>query len=759
MASRVQVSGMHQMAWPGLGVVAGAWVWPWVPADVDEAFGVVLLGAAVWLWTRRFGAMMMGVGLGALALASQPSGPALKGWGSLEGRVVASTGRETVLSVERWTPWGASGRRVEGNVCLQLADASLPPGTHLAVFGRAAPVVPSSLPGAPSMWAHRVRQRVSTTLRAEVYVSDAPKARATPEGLNGLSTALVTGDRRGVPEELARLMRRTGTNHLLAISGFHVGLVASMGWWLGAQASHAFALYWRRGVGRGPRLLAGWVVALVFVGSVGWPISGVRALGLLTLGSIARASRRVLQPLSLLGAVAVLQVCVEPAVVGSLAFQLSYTAVWGLIRWTPMLDRWGASVGVPHWIRGPCAASVAATMGTLPPMLWWIQALPPWSPFANLVAMPLAGTVLVPLSFLAFALPPTLCSPAVWAANEVTNLLSWCLAWFDGPLAVLAVTLPGALWLGGVVFVVRGGWAPPWAVLLSTQLSVVPLNEARVVMLDVGQGDATWVREASGRTWLIDTGSWGRPLVSWLRRRGATHVDVLVLTHADRDHQGGAVAVLQALSVEEVWLPELQGFRAVWEAAMSRGVPIRVAPEGALSSTQMVRGATRNDRSMVLSIQLEGHVVVFPGDITRRVEAQLDLPRAVVARLPHHGSRTSSSRGFLQDVRAHAWLVGAGRGRGFGHPHDEVLERVSEVGGRVFASHRQGSVEFGLRSDRLRWRAWTASALPGISPPWQTQALWTTTTRAPTRQQAGPRLPPERSTLSGPAPTPAPSPG
>jgi len=213
-----------------------------------------------------------------------------------------------------------------------------------------------------------------------------------------------------------------------------------------------------------------------------------------------------------------------------------------------------------------------------------------------------------------------------------------------------------------------------------------------------------------------------------LRALGVRRLDLVVASHGDLDHRGGLPAVLRALPVAEVWLPpggrKDPAFRELIAVAETRGVrleergagsvsvqlgDLRVTPVWPPPDTAGGRSAGRNDRSLTLRIEVAGHALLFPGDLEAGAESQLIASgaslRAEVLKLPHHGSRSSSSARFLEAVDGAVAVVSAPRFSRFGMPHPEVVARASADGYAVWWTGRDGAVLIGL-DPRLWVRGW-----------------------------------------------------
>jgi competence protein ComEC len=372
---------------------------------------------------------------------------------------------------------------------------------------------------------------------------------------------------------------------------------------------------------------------------------------------------------------------------------------------------------------------------------------------ANLVAIPWTGAVLLPASLLsvaAAALPEELHSGLPLAAAEriaagSLAAVEWAAAWLPtlGPRPPpVAVWLAAASLLAIAALCARAALYRVLLCLASSALlalappATLPVPLPRLVALDVGQGDAFLIQGRSGAVLVdaaratpggVDLGR--RVVVPALAALGVDRLDLLVVTHADLDHRGGAPAVLEQVPVAALWLPHGgrsdPGFSSLLAVAAARGTavserglhspPLRAGdllveplwpPAGA-------RHGSRNDRSLAVRITVGARRVLLPGDLEAEAETLLiasqgDL-RADVLALSHHGSRSSSTQGFLAAVGASVALVSAPCHGRFGMPHPEVLARADSAAASVWWTGRDGALVVGLGEPLHVW-GWASSA-------------------------------------------------
>jgi len=510
---------------------------------------------------------------------------------------------------------------------------------------------------------------------------------------------VAVGDRSAVSEETWSLLRRTGTAHLLAISGFHVGIVALVVGLFIRFVSRIVGVVRPVGVPIGWSWGLGAAAGFAYAMAAGGPVSAQRAAWCLAGVAVARVFGRVADPMGLLGCAAVAVLMVDPSAVASAGMQLSFGAVVGILRITPWIVRW-VPPDLPwlgRWAIQGMSVTVGATLGTLPAAAWWFQDMAPLSPVANLVAMPVMAFVVVPCASLAVWGPAGSVELASQVGTAALNMLFVMLQPLAvqplhpavGPIAAIALVAP-LLWPGRPALVIP---------IVGCALGLREMPKAdTVTFLDVGQGDAALIELASGRRLLVDGGPPSDRVLAWLRRRGIRRLDAVVVSHGDADHLGGALPVLAGLRVDALWLADVDGMEEALELARSRGIGVVVHPVGS--------DGDRNDRSLVFTEA----GTLFTGDIGERAERALapSLAPVAVLKVPHHGSRSSSSQALVNAARPSIAVIGVGRRNMYGHPHPTVVRRYQEHGAEVYRTDLHGSIEVTLRSDHLSIRTFRA---------------------------------------------------
>lgn len=545
----------------------------------------------------------------------------------------------------------------------------------------------------------------------------------------GAIAALVLGDGSGLSTTDWRLLQHTGTVHLMVISGQHIALLA--GFLYGLVALLAKLGAWPR---RLPWLPCACALALsgalLYGFLAGFEVPVRRACVMVALVLLWRMRFRHLGAWWPLLLALIVVLLLEPLASLQPGFWLSFSAVAILVLvFAGRLGLWG-------WWRGLTRAQWTMAIGLLPMML--ILGLPVSSsgPLANLIAVPWVGMVVVPLALLGTLLLPVplLGEGVLWLAGGALHLLfellgamaAWLPAWLPSNLPLWAWLLAAA---GALLLLLPAGVPLRWpgiALLLPALFLPAPqLDDGRadIWVLDVGQGLAVLVRtrehallyDAGPRFGDFDTGE--RIVLPSLRALNLRQLDVMLLSHADNDHAGGAAAIKAGMPVSRVVSGEPQRLADALGAEACASGQSWQWNEVTFRLWQWQRAGSGNQLSCVLQIEAAGERLLLTGDIDVQAERalmQADLPLASQWLLaPHHGSRTSSSQAFIDAVAARHVLITRSRHNAFGHPHPQVLARYRAAGVEVHDTALHGALHIrlgqhgtarGLRSEPRFWR-------------------------------------------------------
>ncbi|MEQ8330769.1 MAG: DNA internalization-related competence protein ComEC/Rec2 [Longimicrobiales bacterium] len=553
-----------------------------------------------------------------------------------------------------------------------------------------------------------------------------------------LVAALVLARREGIDPGVRDAFARAGTAHLLAISGFHVGVVAGL------------VLVVLRGMRLSRRRAAvlAVIVTWAYVGLLGFPAAAARAALILTVAALSALRGRPTARWGGLAAAFLVLVATDPARLGGVGFQLSFAGSAGLLAWSrPIAAALRRRVPrLPDEAGAAVAAGAAATLATLPVVAWHFEQVSLVGIPATLVSSPLVAVAL-PGALFGMLLDPLWPGGAAFLALGVDTLLVVLARGTEAvaasPFAAVevprtwvpvaaAVAIPVA-WLvsrrrlsGRVrrVVVMASGVAA--VVVWPAAAALAGRGTLELLVADVGQGDGLALRMPSGRWWVVDAGPPPRPgrrgaLYEALSRRGVVRIETLVLTHPDLDHIGGAAELLAGFEVGQVIDPGRatgkEAFVEVLAAAAAAGVPWRSAAPGLRWNTDGVEirvltpvdtapgGADTdtNDASVVLLVAYGAFEALLTGDAPAAVEralARQGLPEALeVLKVGHHGSDTSTDPLLLSRARPRLGIVSVGRGNRYGHPTRSVLDRLTSAGVEIRRTDRDGSIRVVARRD------------------------------------------------------------
>jgi competence protein ComEC len=589
-----------------------------------------------------------------------------------------------------------------------------------------------------SSWRHPIEQ-------ARQAVRDAVFQQIENRQLAGVIAALVVGDQNAIERADWDVFRATGVAHLMSISGLHITMFA----W---AASLLIGGLWRRSARLTPRLclalpaggagaLGGLLLAILYALFSGWGVPAQRTIWMLAVMILLRQGGRQWPWVQTWLLAMAVVVALDPWALMQAGFWLSFVAVGVLFatdsgavtqggvwaggqlgtessapkgRWRQHLPRWLAGLA------GALREQWIVTLALTPLSLLLFNQVSLVGLLANAVAIPLVTLVVTPLALLGVLWAPVWLA-AAWVVSVLALFLQWLASW---PLA--SISVPAApLWCavagvaGGGLLATRLPWGwralgfPLLLPVLLWQPVHVPHGHFDLLAADIGQGNAVLVRTAS-HSLLYDAGpkfsresdAGHRVLVPLLRALGE-RLDVLMISHRDIDHIGGAAAVLamqpdaRLLSSIEATHP-LQALRKASRCVAGQrwewdGVAFEVLHPAA--ADYGVAGSKSNAMSCVLRISNGSRTALLVGDIESPQELALATAnpaglKADVLLVPHHGSKTSSSAVFLDAVKPQWAVAQAGYRNRFGHPVDSVVARYEERGIRLVKSPQCGAASW-----------------------------------------------------------------
>lgn len=537
----------------------------------------------------------------------------------------------------------------------------------------------------------------------------------------GVMRGLLIGDRSLIPDSRWQTLLKSGTNHLLAISGLHVGIAAAIGYYLTSGIWWLWPMLALRFPRQKAAALAALPPAILYGALAGFTVPTQRALLMLFVISLAVLFDRMRRRFSVLGVGLVVVLLWDSRAVLDAGFWLSFVAVFAIFA---SLNLSRNESRFSRLVR----LQLMLSMGLAPLTLLFFAQASLVAPIANLIAVPYVSIFVVPLLFLATFISSFLPGLGSFLTGIVDLLLAglfFILEWITSPswsAIRYAVGEPwqlAALLLTGLSVLLPRGIPGRFLLLLM----IIPLATAQgtkrgsgdfeVTFLDVGQGSAVVVETAT-HSLVYDTGPsyhGGRsaaetvvlPYLTW---RGLRRVDRLVLSHMDNDHAGGADVLRERRLIELVMAPErlevgpISKFQRCEAGLVWRwdGVTFAV-----LHPTPGKGSGTENDQSCVIHISSSAGSVLLAGDIESSAELSLirqagPILKADVLLAPHHGSATSSTRAFLEQVAPRWAVFSVGYKNRFGFPHAAVLERYEAMDIGLLRTDQSGAVRMTFSS-------------------------------------------------------------
>ncbi|MFE8696755.1 DNA internalization-related competence protein ComEC/Rec2 [Cytobacillus sp. FJAT-53684] len=557
-----------------------------------------------------------------------------------------------------------------------------------------------------------------------------------------LAAALLFGERDFIDPDVLRSYEKLGIVHLLAISGLHVGMLAGMIYFLGIRAgirrermTTALLLFlpcYALLTGAAPSVIRAVFMMILFL--------ALRKWGLFSLNTI-----------DIISIVFIIYTFFTPYVIYDVGFQLSFGVSFSLILSAPiLLPRFSNPISLLS------ATSFICQLAATPIMFYYFYEVSLISILANAIFIPIFSLIVLPALFFLFLLHllfGTIINLLIHPLNLIImwmdygalklSLLPFSMLTLGRPpmlimfMYLLSTPLFFSLWehIKGIKRFVQI-LCVPFSIMLIHAISHMFSPYGELTIIDVGQGDSIFIKLPYGKgNYLIDTGGnirfnteeWrerkepfevGKDvIVPFLKSKGVTRIDKLVLTHGDADHIGGAAEVINEIKVKEIILPKSQELseleKKVLVTAKKKGIPWQFVSAGdswesqniifhVLSPQEGVQ-LERNDQSIVLFAAIGGLKWLFTGDLEEKGEEQLvehyNNLKIDVLKAGHHGSKTSTTPLFLDQVQPKLAVISAGKNNRYGHPHQEVLENLKERRIRILRTDIHGAITYIFSGD------------------------------------------------------------
>ncbi|PWA12498.1 DNA internalization-related competence protein ComEC/Rec2 [Pueribacillus theae] len=568
----------------------------------------------------------------------------------------------------------------------------------------------------------------------------------SPES-SGIAQALIFGERKGMDNQILEAYQSLGLVHVLAVSGLHVGVIVIFLFWF----------FIRFGLTREKAAICLLVFLPIYVVLTGAAPSVLRAA--LMAGAILAAYhlKEKFHPLDTISFAFLAILLFHPYFLFHVGFQLSFIISFSLIVSAKTISKYFYS-NVSRLI----AISVVAQLSATPILIYYFYQFSLWSLLVNVLFVPLFSSVLLPLSFLSFIVSlfsPFLAAPFIFIFEMLINFVHWSLHLVQRlpfasftigqPLPIYIVLYYASIFYGFIQMerqnrLTRSAYRCfiPLFVFASIQLIFPYANPyGKVTMLDVGQGDSILIELPFRKgVYLIDTGGsvffgeeedWqirknrfdvGKAIVlPALQAKGIRSIDKLILTHGDADHIGGAWALFDEVKIKQIVYGKSEKYeeeeKRLIQKAAAIGIDIAFVEEGMqwkeAGTNFYILGPkenepSKNNRSILIYTKLGGLSWLFMGDAEEESELRV-LHRypnlnTDVLKVGHHGSKTSSQEPFINSINPKIALISVGKSNLYGHPSEEVIERLAQKNITIFRTDKNGAISYVFSNDKRYFR-------------------------------------------------------
>lgn len=562
-----------------------------------------------------------------------------------------------------------------------------------------------------------------------------------PEKEASILTAMLLGDKSELDEGIRDLYKNNGMIHILSISGLHITMIG-MG---------VYRFLRKLGFSIGIAALIGTTLLVVYGIMTGMGVSTSRAIGMYLIRMLGEVMGRTYDMLTALGVMAICLACINPLYLMHAGFLLSFGSVLGVAIFLPSLLEIFSFFQGGKW-RQALLAGISITLFTLPIQLWFFYEVPTYSILLNFIILPFVGVVmasgmfamLVPGSGVIGTLACLVLTGYEWVC-KMFQLLPFH-TWNPGKPSIYQVIFYYSImlficairtkkWRGKSIFAFL-------CLLLGIVLFELSLSKStKIAFLDVGQGDCIVIETKEREVYVFDCGSSNkkkvgeRILIPYLKYRGIQEVTGLFMSHPDQDHMSGIQELLvledtYGIDVKGIVLPDIisekkeEDFAKIYDMLQENDERIYYVQEGERFESDGVSflcvhppggydSEDTNSYSECFYIMLEeGISLLLTGDVEGEGEKILmdnlqdyDVNHISILKVAHHGSSHSTCQEFLSMLRPTISIISCGRHNAYGHPHEELIERLEKSGTKIYQTSQNGAILLNIRDTTME--LWT----------------------------------------------------
>lgn len=560
-----------------------------------------------------------------------------------------------------------------------------------------------------------------------------------PQKEASILSAMLLGDRTQLDDEIRELYQNNGIIHILSISGLHITLIG-MG---------LYRLLRRTGCPVAMAAVMGGSLLVLYGSMTGMGVSAKRAIGMYLIRMLGELLGRTYDMLTSLGLMALLLLVQNPLYLGHSGFLLSFGSVCGIGLVMPALKGEGRAPGPAEKLRAAILPGISVTLFTLPVQLYFYYEIPVYSVFLNLLVLPFMGAVMITGMLVMLV-------PGMAFLGRLDILI---LGGYEG-LCRLFNRLPGHIWNPGApglwqialyyvllvccVFLLHKGMKKRYSViLLAVGIWLLGLHipgQLNIAFLDVGQGDCICV-ETKREVYLFDCGSSSiknvgeQILIPYLKHQGIRKIDAIFVSHPDTDHVSGILELLEAaqkeeITVERLILPDLlpqtreEAFAEILSTrgAFAKETAVGYMGAGARWDSGRVHFSClhpsagsaltdANEYSQCFFVEYGSFSMLLTGDVEGEGEEELlqvikqnGISDITLLKVAHHGSRYSTPEELLTCLKPRIAVISCGRMNSYGHPHEELLERLRSVDCLIYQTQSAGAIRLRVTGKAVRIR-------------------------------------------------------
>lgn len=565
-----------------------------------------------------------------------------------------------------------------------------------------------------------------------------------PQKESGLMNGMLIGENSGMDKDLRELYSSAGISHIIAISGAHILVLCAI----------IYKLLGTFIIERKPKAIVT-IIFLIFYGVLtGGSASAVRAVIMGCIMLLADVLDRERDMLSSIAVSALVLLIYNPMYIYDVGFLLSYAAVIGIITTVPIINK---GYNAPKVIKEMLSSTIAALLWTTPIIAYFFYEVPMYALFVNLLVIPLSSLLLI-VGILGVFIGVL----SIEIAKSIMIVVKYILVYYESiaksfvnlPFSKLVTGQPNlliiivyyailiaTLWYASKPYEIRKIYKKyrrdiVYSILIIIILVIVMPKPLRIKVLDVGQGDSIVVHTEQGKTILFDGGgekknnediaNTGKNVISkYLKYSGINKIDVMISTHPDYDHIKGLIELIELTQIGKLILPigncnETELAKTLIEKARKKNIPIYYFKEDdkfildGITFTCLYPqvgvdsiASNNNDYSLVFKMDYKDKSTIFTGDIEEKGEKYIVNKyknlKTDILKVAHHGSATSSTKEFINALKPEYAIICVGNNN-YGHPKEEILNRLQSMGTHIYTTKEKGSIEAKLSLGRWNIR-------------------------------------------------------